>query len=149
MFPRRWSVLSALVTVLALSACSPDEGDAPVGSGATSTPTSSPTPAESAPPSPTESAEEQAPEGPRLVVEVHGEKISPNAEEIDLAAGEPLIVQVTASRDGELHVHSKPEQVLEFNAGRSTQELVIDTPGSVEIEEHETGAVVALLQVGG
>jgi hypothetical protein len=80
-------------------------------------------------------------------VSIHGRKVLPNAQTITVEAGRPLTVSVESDRDGELHVHSKPEQYVEFEQGVSEHRLVIKTPGSVEIEEHDTGAVVALLTV--
>jgi hypothetical protein len=56
-------------------------------------------------------------------------------------------VTVDSDRAGELHVHSSPEQVLAFPAGRSTQDLVIDAPGSVQVEDHESEVVVAIIEV--
>lgn len=82
-----------------------------------------------------------------LDITVTGDEVSPNAEEVDLAVGEPLVLRFTADRDGELHVHSKPEQYVEFGEGTTEQELVVETPGEVEVEEHDTGAVVAVITV--
>lgn len=87
------------------------------------------------------------PSGPTLSITVEGDEVSPNSQEIDLAPGETLLVEVTSDRAGELHVHSKPEQYVEFGAGTTTAELVVDVPGQVEVEEHDTSAVVARLQV--
>lgn len=89
----------------------------------------------------------EAPRGPTLRIGIDGDDVTPNAVEFDLAVGEPLTISFATDRGGELHVHSKPEQYVEFEAGRSTQELVIQTPGLVEIEEHDTEAVVAVVQV--
>ena len=40
-----------------------------------------------------------------------------------------------------------PEQVLEVKKGESTLTLVIDRPGLVDIEEHESGMVLLQLEV--
>lgn len=140
------ALIMATVAAVVMSGCSADSEPE-----ATSTPTaegSSPAPSESASRSAKPSPEETS-SGPELVITVKGEQVSPNAEEISLDVGEPLTIRFTTDRAGELHVHSKPEQFVEFPAGKSTKELVIETPGSVEIEEHETSAVVAQVQVGG
>ena len=133
----------------ALSGCSSDPEPTP--SGASTSEGTSPSPADSPSNSPTEKpTPTETPEsGPELVVTISGSEVRPNAEVISVDTDEPLLVRFTSDRPGELHVHSKPEQVLEFPAGKSEQELVIGTPGLVEIEEHETGAVVAQLKVGG
>lgn len=83
-----------------------------------------------------------------LAVSIDGDSVSPNAERIRIDAGEALLLRVTSDRPGQLHVHSKPEQFVDFDSGTSTSELVIDTPGIVEVEEHDTSAVVAQLEVG-
>lgn len=149
---RRFAVAS--VAVLVLAGCAgPDEADDAASatpsnsssSPAAPTPTDTATSAPTEPPSPSPTS--AAPEGPVLDVTVTGEKVTPNAVEIDLAVGEPLTITFDTDRGGELHVHSKPEQYVEFEAGRSTQELVVQTPGSVEIEEHDTEAVVAVVEV--
>lgn len=134
----------------ALSGCASDPEPATPSSASTSestspTPAGSPSASSKEKPTPKETPES----GPELVVTISGSEVSPNAEVISVDTDEPLLVRFTSDRPGELHVHSKPEQVLEFPAGKSEQELVIETPGLVEIEEHETGAVVAQLKVGG
>ncbi|MDP3891222.1 hypothetical protein [Nocardioides sp.] len=144
------AALTAII-VLVLSSCSSEDDDtapakdgetptAPASSAATSaTPTSGPA-SPTAPPQPS---------GPTLAVTVDGDDVGPNATELTVAAGEPLLITVTASRPGELHVHSKPEQFVEFAKGVTTYELVVDVPGQVEIEEHDTSVVVAQVQVTG
>lgn len=149
-------LLAVAGLLVSLAACASDEprGSAPDDSASTSSasesasPTatssaSSPTP--SASPSPTATSSEPA--GPELVVTIAGDEVSPNSEEIDLKVGEALTIRFDTDRGGELHVHSTPEQYVEFEAGRSTQELVIDSPGVVEVEEHDTSHVVASLEV--
>lgn len=149
--------LASLATLVLAGCAGPDESDEATSgapSSATSTPTSTPSvpadtdataSASTEPPAP--SATSAAPAGPALEVTIEGDEVTPNATEIDLAVGEPLTITFNTDRGGELHVHSKPEQYVEFEAGRSTQELVVQTPGSVEIEEHDTEAVVAVVEV--
>jgi len=87
------------------------------------------------------------PDGPTLQITLDGDRVAPNGQRLDVPVGEPLLLRFTTDRAGELHVHSKPEQVVDFPTGKSTQELVIETPGVVEIEDHATGVVVAQLEV--
>ncbi|MGZ5399153.1 MAG: hypothetical protein ACXWDM_04010 [Nocardioides sp.] len=148
--------LAAVALVAALAACAgPAEDDEAASDPGGSNPSaSSPT---SAPPSESRSASPskpprstpstETPAGPTLEVTVAGTDVAPNAQEISLTIGEPLTIVFSADRAGELHVHSKPEQYVDFGAGTSRQRLVIETPGTVEIEEHETGAVVAVVEV--
>ncbi|GAW49711.1 MULTISPECIES: hypothetical protein [unclassified Nocardioides] len=88
-------------------------------------------------------------QGPVLRVTISGDDVGPNAEAIEVPAGEPLTVWISSDRPGQLHVHSKPEQFVDFGKGVSTHELVVETPGAVEIEEHDTSAVVARVRVTG
>ncbi|GAA5156290.1 hypothetical protein GCM10023340_43710 [Nocardioides marinquilinus] len=121
-----------------------DEASEPSASGAPSEATS---PAEVTSEPAEEPSESEAPAGPTLDITIEGDDISPNAEELELGTGEPLTLVITSDRAGELHVHSKPEQYVEFDAGTSEHELVVETPGEVEVEEHDSDAVVALIEV--
>ena len=80
-------------------------------------------------------------------VRIEGDKVAPNAEKLSIAVNETLVWNITSDRAGELHVHSKPEQFVEFGEGETRAEITIETPGSVEVEDHETSAVVAILEV--
>ncbi|GAB6987583.1 hypothetical protein [Nocardioides pyridinolyticus] len=138
------TTLAALAAATVLAACSgtdtvsnADE-PTPAPSSETTSATASPTPSASDEPTPT---------GPLLSVTIAGEQVRPNAQEIDLATGEKLMIEVESDRAGELHVHSTPEQFVEFDAGSTRTQLVIETPGSVEVEDHDTSAVVALIEV--
>lgn len=142
-----------LVAALAapLGACTSDDDEpSPDPSAAPSAaPTEAPvsTPAAPGTAGTTEASEE--PESTVLEVEIAGDDVAPNAAGVELGRSEPLLLRITSDRAGELHVHSRPEQYVEFGPGTSEHELVVDTPGSVEVEEHESGAVVAVLEVGG
>lgn len=134
---------AAAVLVLALAACGDDAEAPPSDSGASGTaepPTSpTPTPSRTRPPKPTpsESEEETAVE-----VTVEGDQVSPNAELLEVGVGEPVTLEITSNRAGELHVHTSPDQYVQFGPGRSTKTFTIERPGSVEVEEHDTGALV-------
>ena len=67
--------------------------------------------------------------------------------EMERRLGERLTITVEADRAGELHVHSEPEHTFAFGPGTKTFQLRIDTPGSVDVEEHESDALVARLLV--
>ena len=146
------SVMS-LAMVLAATACGTSDSSDPSASSAESTATASAssfpsTPSSTATPSvSSEQPPTPKPSGPSLEVEIDGESVLPNAERLTVKAGDPIIISFTTDRPGELHVHSKPEQYVEFDAGSTKTELVIDTPGLVEVEEHDTGAVVAQIEV--
>ena len=133
--------VAAFAAAAVLAACSSTDAN-PEPTPTSSAPPSTPSPSASA-----TAEEEPAPAGPVLSVTVDGQDIGPNAEEIDLTTGEQLTIDIRSDRAGELHVHSTPEQFIEFGAGTTSKRLVIETPGSVEVEEHDTSAVVALITV--
>lgn len=137
----RRHALAGLLPLALLAGCSQSTDDP--GTSATSSPTSDGT---TTPPASPESTEPPA-AGPSLEVTIEGDQVSPNSEEVDLTRGETMTFVVTSDRAGEMHVHAKPEQYLEFDVGTSRLELVVDTPGVVEVEDHETGNVVALIEV--
>lgn len=138
--PRLLVSTVAFAAALSVGGCGedPERTTSPTGS-ATTAPSATNSPA-----APTTTA--AAPE-PDLAVRIAGDQVSPNAVTLEVPAGEPLQVQVESDRAGELHVHAKPEQYVEFDEGRTEVDLVINTPGTVEVEDHETGAVVALIEV--
>ena len=145
--PSTKNLVAAVAVAAVLAACSSTDrqprADTHHTSSSAST-SSTPTPS----PSPSATAEEEpAPAGPVLSVTIDGQDVGPNAEEIDLDTGEKLTIDIQSDRAGELHVHSTPEQFIEFDAGTTSARLVIETPGSVEVEEHDTSAVVALITV--
>jgi hypothetical protein len=152
--PRRMTarVIGTAALALSLSSlaagCSDDGGTEAGSMGGDRSPTRSPTddaPSRSA--AVPDNATPTAPAGAELKVIVDGSSISPNGATLDLAVGEPLSITFKTDRAGELHVHSRPEQIISFGAGTTTQQLVIDNPGAVDVEEHATGTVVAQLAV--
>ena len=73
--------------------------------------------------------------------------VTPNGERVEVAAGEPIELVVKADEPGELHVHSTPEQELEYGAGTTTLKLTINQPGVVDVEAHDPKAVIVQLEV--
>jgi len=82
-----------------------------------------------------------------IEIQIEGDNISPTGERVEVKTGAAITLQIDSDRAGELHVHSTPEQEFSFDKGNSTIELTIDTPGIVEVEEHDTGVVVLQLEV--
>ncbi len=93
------------------------------------------------------SGSSQGPTSTTLEVTVTGETITPNGARFDAEVGTALTVVIDSDREGELHVHSTPEQEIAFEAGKTTHELVFEQPGVVEIEEHSSDFVVAQVEV--
>lgn len=91
-------------------------------------------------------SEEPDPESPRIELELRGEE-APALERVEVSPGEEVEIVVTADQPGELHVHSQPEQVLEYDSGTSELTLSIDQPGVVDVERHDPEALVLQLEV--
>ena len=75
--------------------------------------------------------------------------VTPADERIEVSPGQPIDIEVTADVEGELHVHSSPEQEFTYggDGATTTIKLQIDRPGVVEIETHDPQQVVATLTV--
>ena len=77
-----------------------------------------------------------------------GDTVTPNGERVEVETGQPIELNVTADAPGEIHVHSDPEQELEYDEGSSTVEIApIDQPGVVDVESHDLEAVIVQLEV--
>ena len=81
-------------------------------------------------------------------VTIKGDTVDPNGERVKVAVGQPVELVVNADAAGEIHVHSDPEQELEYDAGTTTLELEpIDKPGVVDVESHALEVVIVQLEV--
>lgn len=150
--PHLRALAATATLVVALAACSTAEETTPPTPQSSQTPESTGSPSGTPPPASTTpnqvpTQDDPDEDGQLLAITIAGDAVQPNAEEYDLARGEKLLIAIDSDRAGELHVHSTPEQFIEFDAGTTDAELVIDTPGSVEVEDHDTSAVVALIEV--
>ena len=86
---------------------------------------------------------------PKVIkVTIEGDSVTPNGERVEVAVGQDVELDVTADEPGEIHVHSSPEQELEYPAGKSTQTIGgIDQPGTVDVESHALEKVIVQLEV--
>ena len=83
-----------------------------------------------------------------IEVTFEGDTVTPNGERVDVETGQAVELHVTADAAGEIHVHSDPEQELEYDEGTSTVTIEpIDQPGVVDVESHELDAVIVQLEV--
>ena len=98
---------------------------------------------------PPASSQAATPDGDSVAVTVtrEGDSFTPNGERVELAVDQTLVLTVEADEAGEIHVHSTPEQEIEYDAGTSEHELVVDRPGVVEVESHEPDVVLLQLEV--
>jgi hypothetical protein len=142
--PRRLGyALIGLIAALGLllSACGSDE------SGGSKEPakdksTASATPTEKASAKPT-----KKPSGTMIDVTFKGDTVDPNGVKKKVQAGKPTTLHIVADKPGEIHVHSSPEQEIEYAAGTSDKKLTIDRPGIVEVESHTLDKLIVVLEV--
>ena len=88
-----------------------------------------------------------APDPLTIEITFEGGTVEPSGERIDVQVGQPIELVVKADEGGELHVHSKPEQELEYHEGTTTLPLTIDKPGVVDVESHDLEQVIVQLEV--
>lgn len=80
-------------------------------------------------------------------ISITDDDISPLGERIEIPRDVNVPIEITADREGSLHVHSNPEQELDFIDGVTAHDLKIDRPGIVEVELHDPDVVVLQLKV--
>ena len=143
--PRRSRVvLIGLIAALFLvvSGCGSDE---PSGSDEPKSDKSSATADPSAKPKP--SKKPNKPSGTTIDITFKGDTVDPSGAEKKVKAGKPITLHIVADKPGELHVHSSPEQEIEYDAGTSDKKLTIDRPGIVEVESHNLEQLIVVLEV--
>ncbi len=75
-------------------------------------------------------------------------KVTPNGDRIEVGTGEPVQFVVAADEPGEIHIHSDPEHVLEYDEGEEEFELLeFDKPGIIEVESLELEQIIVQLEV--
>jgi plastocyanin len=86
-------------------------------------------------------------DGQTIEVTIKDGAVEPNGERVEAKVGEPITLEITADEPGEIHVHSTPEQEIEYDAGTSSHELTIDKPGVVDVESHTLEKTIVQLEV--
>ena len=76
-----------------------------------------------------------------------GDSVTPQGTKVEVKAGDPLKLHITADKAGEIHVHSSPEQHIEYGAGTTDKTLTIDQPGVIDVESHSLDKLILQLTV--
>ena len=76
-----------------------------------------------------------------------GDSVTPSGAKVEVKGGDPLKLHITADKAGEIHVHSSPEQHIEYAAGTTDKTLTIDQPGVVDVESHSLDKLILQLTV--
>lgn len=82
-----------------------------------------------------------------IEVTFSGDEVTPSGERVEVSAGQPIDLVVTADAPGSIHVHSDPEQEFAYSAGTETFKFEIARPGVVEVESHELEKTIVQLEV--
>lgn len=134
-------VAAALVTgiVVTLSGCGGDsgngDGDAPGTTG-----TMSATPAGQVTVAPSADATV-------IGVTITDDSVSPDGAKIGAEVDQPIVLEIDAVAEGELHVHSTPELTITYPAGKSQVKFELDQPGVVDVEDHGLDMLIVQLEV--
>jgi hypothetical protein len=88
-----------------------------------------------------------SPSGTVVRIKIAGDTVDPTGSRVQVKRGEPVTLLIDADKAGELHVHSSPEQHIEFPAGTSAATLTLDQPGVVEVEDHALDKLIVQLEV--
>lgn len=84
---------------------------------------------------------------PTIDITIKGDNVQPDGAEVKVERGKPIKLHITADKAGELHVHSSPEQHIEFGKGTTEKTLTIKQPGVVDVEDHALDKLIVQLQV--
>jgi hypothetical protein len=84
--------------------------------------------------------------GTSIDITIKGGRTSPSGDRVKVQVGKPVTLHIDADSSGEIHVHSTPEQEIEFPEGTSTRQLTISKPGIVDVEDHALDQVIVQLQ---
>jgi hypothetical protein len=144
----RLTTIAAVLPVLLVAGCGGETDTAEPSPS--SSPSSTPSSTLSGTPTASSSAGTASPApdtGVVVDVTIKGDKVTPNGERLEAEVGKPVTLRVTSDQPGELHVHSTPEQELEYGAGRTTLQVTVDKPGIVDVEDHAADVVVVQLEV--
>ncbi|MCW2756312.1 MAG: hypothetical protein JWO46_58, partial [Nocardioidaceae bacterium] len=77
---------------------------------------------------------------------IKGDTITPKNKRIKVPVNKKITLAIDSDRAGELHLHSSPEQHIDFAAGTSTKTITLKVPGVVELEEHASDTLLAQLE---
>jgi len=125
--PRGLLTSTLLVVGLSLTGCGSDDTTAEPTTSASSTP---------------------AADSQTIDVTIKGDTVTPNGDRVSVEKGQDVTLNVTADAAGEIHVHSTPEQELEYDAGTTTLTITgLDQPGVVDVESHTLDKVIVQLEV--
>ena len=92
---------------------------------------------------------DQAPPERLLIdVQIKGGEVTPTNQQLEAKVNQPIIVKVNSDVADELHVHSTPDHTFKIEAKPVQQfQFTVNVPGTVDIELHQLGKIIATVQV--
>ncbi len=87
------------------------------------------------------------PSGTTINITFKGDTVDPNGVEKKVKAGKPITLHIVADKPGELHVHSSPEQEIEYDAGTSTRSSPSTGPASSRSSRTPSRSSIVVLEV--
>ena len=146
----RTAVLAALLA-LTLAGCGSDSGASGDSDGSGTSASSEPSGEASTPATNTQDTNAGGKKGssstPTLRITFKGDTVTPQGKSMEVKAGKPLKLHITADKPGEIHVHSSPEQEIEYGAGTTDKTITIEQPGVVDVESHDLDQLIVQLEV--
>ncbi len=82
-----------------------------------------------------------------LDITIAGGDVIPNGEKINVAVGQPVVLNVTSDAPDEIHAHTGGSGfALDVEPGtRATGTLTVTSPGRFEVESHHLKKVIVIL----
>ena len=88
-----------------------------------------------------------APGGTVIDISVTATSVTPDGGTASVGIGKPVTFRITSTVAGQIHVHSTPEQHIDFPVGTSTITLRFGLPGTIEVEDHALDRQIVQIQV--
>jgi hypothetical protein len=147
--PLRSALAGPLAAIfLVVTACGSDEpgaADEPKAPESSATePANQPGPTDQSSPTATPGKDQS---GATINITFKGDKVEPNGVSRKVRAGEPFTLHIVADKPGEIHIHSSPEQEVQYSAGTTDKTVTIDQPGIVDVESHDLDTLIVQLEV--
>lgn len=135
---RTFAGASCVVVTLAVSGCGAGSGDSTPPAALPADATASPADQVTAAP---------APDAEVVKITIGDGTVSPSGASLEVSRDQPVVLQIAASSAGQLHVHSSPQQVIDYPAGESEITVTFTIPGIVDVEDHDLGEAIIQFEV--
>lgn len=88
-----------------------------------------------------------APGGTVVDISVTKTSVTPSGGTVSVGVGKPVTFRISSTVAGQIHVHSSPEQHIDFPVGTSKVTLTFSIPGTIEVEDHALDRQIVQIQV--